>query len=337
MIDVDTRDVRQRFAPPVPVATFPPYLPERFDGQRIRNLSITQLGTLLGCPERYRRERICGELDTPSGEAHLGSCFDRAVELYMHNKIQGRPFSVQDACEVYALEWDRSERKANDRGAPIRFGERTDRADYHTLFDAGISGLQAYLAPDGLGNTFQPIAVQHRLEMKVLPEDHQVQAPVTGDQAGGPTGLESVRVMDRVFWTVVFVLDILALDEREETVVIDNKIKRSWVTDPDTNLQATGYLAAVAREDDRGRARFEFHTVNYDEPKLEVRAQPTTRTPEQLSAFWLRVAQAARRLDFYSRTYAHEEPWDLADPERYKLCNPNNCQFFEVCPGGRGI
>ena len=85
---------------PVPLVTFPPYLPERFDGQRIRNLSVTQLDTLLGCPERYRRERILGEFDTPSGEAHLGNCFDRGVELYMHNKIQGQQFSTEDACEA---------------------------------------------------------------------------------------------------------------------------------------------------------------------------------------------------------------------------------------------
>jgi hypothetical protein len=321
---------------PVPLVTFPPYLPERFDGQRIRNLSITQLETLLGCPERYRRERILGELDTPSGEAHLGSCFDRAVELYMHNKIQGQQFSAKDACEAYALEWERSERKANDRGAPIRFGENTDRADYHTLFDAGINGLQAYLAPEGLGNTFEPIAVQHRLEMKVLPENHQAPAPVASGRAGPANGDERVRVMDHVFWTVVFVLDILARDEHDETVVIDNKIKRSFVSDPDSNLQATGYLAAKAREG-RPASRFAFHTVNYGEPKLQVLEQPTTRTSEQLNAFWLRIAQAARRLDFYSRAYTPAEPWDLAHPGSYRLCNPRNCQFFDVCPGGRGI
>lgn len=321
---------------PIPLVTFPPYLPERFDGQRIRNLSITQLETLLGCPERYRRERILGELDTPSGEAHLGSCFDRGVELYMHNKIQGHQFSVQDACEAYMLEWETRERKANDRGAPIRFGEKTDRADFHTLFEAGINGLQAYLAPDGLGNTFQPIAVQHRLEMKVLPENHQTQAPVAGEQSGGTNGLEPVRVMDHVFWTVVFVLDILARDEHDQTVVIDTKIKRSLVGDPDSNLQATGYLAGMLREG-KPANRFAFHTVNYGEPKLEVLEQPTTRTPEQLNAFWLRIAQAARRLDFYSRAYTPAEPWDLAHPGRYRLCNPHNCQFFEVCPGGRGI
>jgi hypothetical protein len=321
---------------PVPLVTFPPYLPERFDGQRIRNLSITQLETLLGCPERYRRERILGELDTPSGDAHLGNCFDRAIELYMHNKIQGQQFSAQDACEAYVLEWERSERKANDRGAPIRFGEQADRADYDTLFHAGINGLQAYLAPDGLGNTFEPIAVQHRLEMKVLPENHQAQAPLAGDQEGRANELEPVRVMDHVFWTVVLVLDILARDEHDEIVVIDNKIKRSFVSDPDTNLQATGYLAGMLREG-KPASRFAFHTVNYGEPKLEVIEQPTTRTPEQLNAFWLRIAQAARRLDFYSRAYTPEEPWDLADPARYRLCNPHNCQFFEVCPGGRGI
>jgi hypothetical protein len=321
---------------PVPLVTFPPYLPERFDGQRIRNLSITQLETLLGCPERYRRERIRGEFDTPSGEAHLGNCFDRAVELYMHNKIQGQPLSVQDACEAYVLEWERSERKANDRGAPIRFGARADRADYDTLFHAGIDGLQTYLAPDGLGNTFEPIAVQHRLEMKVLPENHEAQTQVAGGQASGAHGDERVRVVDHVFWTVVFVLDILARDEHDETVVIDNKIKRSFVSDPDSNLQATGYLAAKAREG-RPASRFAFHTVNYGEPKLQVLEQPTTRTPQQLNAFWLRVAQAARRLDFYSRAYTPEEPWDLAHPGSYRLCRLHTCQFFEVCPGGRGI
>jgi PD-(D/E)XK nuclease superfamily len=321
---------------PVALVTFPPYLPERFDGQRIRNLSITQLETLLGCPERYRRERIRGEFDTPSGEAHLGNCFDRAVELYMHNKIQGQPLSVQDACEAYLLEWERSERKANDRGAPIRFGEKADRADYDTLCHAGINGLQAYLAPGGLGNTFEPIAVQHRLEMKVLPENHQARAQVAGEQAGGANADEPVRVMDHVFWTVVFVLDILARDEHDEIVVIDNKIKRSFVSDPDSNLQATGYLAAKVREG-KPASRFAFHTVNYGEPKLEVLEQSTTRTPEQLNAFWLRIAQAARRLDFYSRTYTPEEPWDLAHPGSYRLCNPRTCQFFDVCPGGHGI
>jgi hypothetical protein len=321
---------------PIPLVTFPPYLPERFDGQRIRNLSITQLETLLGCPERYRRERIRGEFDTPSGDAHLGNCFDRAVEIYMHNKIQGQPLSVQDACEAYVLEWERSERKANDRGAPIRFGEKADRADYDTLFHAGIDGLQTYLAPDGLGNTFEPIAVQHRLEMKVLPENHEAQRQVAGEQASEATGDERVRVMDHVSWTVVFVLDILARDEHDEIVVIDNKIKRSLVSDPDSNLQATGYLAAKVREG-RPASRFAFHTVNYGEPKVQVLEQPTTRTPEQLNAFWLRIAQAARRLDFYSRAYTPEEPWDLAHPESYWLCHPGTCQFFGVCPGGRGI
>ena len=345
MTDLDTPDVRRRFASPIPIATFPPYLPVRFDGQRIRNLSISQLATLLGCPERYRRERILGEFDAPSGEAQLGSCFDRAVELYMHNKIRGERFSVQDACEAYMLEWETRERKANDRGAPIRFGEHADRADYHTLFDVGVKGLQAYLAPDGLGNTFQPIAVQHRLEMKLLPDDHRLQPPPADEHTGGASEPQPARVIDRVFWTVVFVLDILAVDQHDRTVVIDNKIKRSWIADPDRDLQATGYLAAMAREDKpaamvpegKPASRFAFHTVNYGPTQLEVREQSTTRTPEQLGAFWLRVAQAARRLDFYSRTYAPEEPWDLADPERYRLCNPHNCQFFEVCPGGRGI
>ena len=234
------------------------------------------------------------------------------------------------------LEWERSERKANDRGAPIRFGEKADRADFHTLYHAGLSGLHAYLAPDGLGNSFRPIAVQHRLEMKVLPDDHQLQMSVRGETPDAAHSLEPVRVMDHVFWTVVFVLDILARDEHDEIVVIDNKIKRSFVSDPDSNLQATGYLAAKVREG-RPASRFAFHTVNYGEPKLEVLEQPTTRTPEQLNAFWLRVAQAARRLDFYSRAYAPEEPWDLAYPGTYRLCNPHNCQFFEVCPGGRGI
>jgi hypothetical protein len=323
-------------ADPVPLVTFPPYLPERFDGQRIRNLSITQLETLLGCPERYRRERIRGELDTPSGEAHLGNCFDRAVELYMHNKIQGQPFSAQDACEAYLLEWERSERKANDRGTPIRFGEKADRADYDTLFHAGIDALQAYLAPDGLGNTFEPIAVQHRLEMKVLPEDHQAHPPQDGGEAGRANADEPVRAMEHVFWTVVLVLDILARDEHDQIEVIDTKIKRSPVRDPDSNLQATGYLAGMLREG-KPAHRFAFHTVNYGEPKLEVLEQPTTRTPEQLHAFWMRIAQAARRLDFYSRAYTPEEPWDLAHPGSYGLCNPRTCQFFEVCPGGRGI
>jgi hypothetical protein len=321
---------------PAPLVTFPPYLPERFDGQRISNLSITQLETLLGCPERYRRERIRGEFDTPSGEAHLGNCFDRAIELYMHNKIQDQPFSVQDACETYVLEWETRERKANDRGTPVRYGENADRADYDTLFHAGINGLQAYLAPDGLGNTFEPVAVQHRLEMKVLPENHQAQASATGEQSGAANGDEPVRVMDHVFWTVVFVLDILARDEHDELVVIDNKIKRSFVSDPDSSLQATGYLAGMLRAG-KPANRFAFHTVNYGQDVLEVLEQPTTRTPEQLNAFWMRIAQAARRLDFYSRAYIPEEPWDLAHPGSYRLCHPRTCQFFEVCPGGRGV
>jgi hypothetical protein len=332
-----THDARRSFKTPIPQATFPPYLPERFDGQRIHTLSVSQLETLLSCPERYRRERIRGERDSPSGESHLGSCFDRAVELYMHNKIHGRQFSADDACEAYMLEWETLERRANELCRPIRFGEPTDNADFNTLFHAGIKGLQAYLAPNGLGNSFQPISVQRRLEMKVLPNAYEAKIPVTRDQSGRPTAWETVRLMDRVFWAVVFVLDIVAIDARDETVVIDNKIKRSWVKDPAHQLQPDAYLAALAREDKHAIGRFEYHTVHYAEREVEVRAQPTTRTPEQLNAFWLRVAQAARRLDYYSRTYQPEEPWDLAAPGHYALCNDRDCPFFEVCPGGHGM
>jgi hypothetical protein len=329
-------DARRSFRAPVPLATFPPYLPERFDGQRIHNLSISQLDTLFSCPERYRRERICGEFDSPSGESHLGSCFDRAVELYMHNKIQGRQFSADDACEAYKAEWETVERKANELCRPIRYGEQADQADLSTLLNAGVKGLQAYLAPNGLGNSFQPVSVQHRLEMKVLPDAHEVRLPTARNEAGTPTARKTVRLMDSVFWTMVFVLDIVGIDDHDQTVVIDNKIKRSWVQDPNASIQATGYLAALAR-DGKPASRFEFHTVNYAGREVEGRAQPTTRTPEQLNAFWLRVAQAARRLDYYSSTYQHGEPWDLAAPGHYALCNARDCQFFAVCPGGHGM
>lgn len=330
-------DARRSFKAPIPLATFPPYLPERFDGQRIHTLSVSQLETLLSCPERYRRERIRGEWDSPTGESHLGSCFDRAVELYMHNKIHGRQFNADDACEAYMLEWETLERRANELCRPIRFGEPADNADFNTLFHAGINGLQAYLAPNGLGNSFQPISVQRRLEMKVLPDTHEAEVPIAHDESGTPTAWETVRLMDHVFWAVVFVLDIMAIDARDETLVIDNKIKRSWVKDPAHQLQPDAYLAALARENKHAIGRFEYHTVNYAEREVEVRAQPTTRTPEQLNTFWLRVAQAARRLDYYSRTYQPEEPWDLATPGHYALCNDRDCPFFEVCPGGHGM
>jgi len=329
-------DARHGFKAPVPLATFPPYLPQRFDGQRIHALSVSQLETLFSCPERYRRERILGELDSPNGESHLGSCFDRAIELYMHNKIQGHQFSADDACEAYRAEWETLERKANELCRPIRFGERADHADPSTLLHAGIKGLQSYLAPNGLGNTFQPVSVQRRLEMKVLPDTYEVKLASARDEAGAPTAWKTVRLMDSVFWTVVFVLDIVGIDGHDQTVVIDNKIKRSWVKDPNTSIQATGYLAALAREGEPARS-FEFHTANYAGQELEVRAQPTTRTPPQLNAFWLRVAQAARRLDYYSRACKPAEPWDLAAPGHYALCNARDCQFFAVCPGGHGI
>jgi hypothetical protein len=329
-------DARRSFKAPIPLATFPPHLPKRVDGQRIHTLSISQLETLFNCPERYRRERICGELDSPSGESHLGSCFDRAVELYMHNKVQGRQFSPDDACETYIAEWETLERKANELCRPIRFGDPADRADFNTLFHAGIQGLQAYLAPDGLGNSFQPISVQRRLEMKLLPDAYEAKLPIARDQAGTPTAWKTVRLMDNVFWAVVFVLDIVGMDVHDQRVVIDNKIKRSWVKAPDTSIQATGYLAALTREG-KPASRFEFHTVNYAGHQIEVRPQPTTRTPEQLNAFWLRVAQAARRLDYYNRAYKSAEPWDLATPGQYPLCNARDCQFFTVCPGGQGM
>ncbi len=261
-------DARPSFKAPVPLASFPPYLPERSDGQRIHTLSISQLETLFSRPERYRRERICGEFDSPRGESHLGSCFDRAIELYMHNKIQGRQFSPDDACEAYMAEWETLERKANELCRPIRFGEPADDADLNTLFHAGINALQAYLAPNGLGNSFQPISVQRRLEMKVLPDAHEAKLPTAHDETSTPTAWKTVRLMDSVFWTVVFVLDILGVDVHEQTVVIDNKIKRSWGHRPrhqhpgnrlprrdDTRREARKPLRASYRQLRRGRAR----------------------------------------------------------------------------------
>jgi hypothetical protein len=222
----------------------------------------------------------------------LGTAVEAGINHMLQARIDGRlhEVSIHDCLDKYRTTW------AEEESYGVDYPERP-RGE---LIDIGARLVPYYLHKDGMAATFEPAALQVKQQFTLA---HGLQ------------------------WTVVGYLDILATDAR----VIDLKAKNR-IIEPykaDRNFQATLYLAFRAWYGIPA-PRFEFHTLNTQTSRPAGAITPTTRTPRQLNAVAIRVAQAARTLDALYHRFGPDEPWTFAESDHW-VCGL--CQFQACCPG----
>jgi hypothetical protein len=62
----------------------------------------------------------------------------------------------------------------------------------------------------------------------------------------------------------------------------------------------------------------------------------TRRTAGQRGVMLARIAQAAGQIAAACERFGPEEPWEFADPSRWK-CGPCYCAHHARCPAGSGL
>ena len=263
----------------VPKMWYPTQLPPRADGQHLHQLSQTSIDQLLRCPEQFRLERINQIRKPKAGVMVLGSAVEAGINYMLQARIDGRlhEVSIHDCLDKYHTVW------AEEESYGVDYSERP-RGE---LIDIGARLVAYYLHKDGMAATFEPAALQIK---------------------------QQFTLADGLKWTVVGYLDILATDGR----VIDLKAKNR-IIEPykaDRNFQATLYLAFRAWQGTPA-PRFEFHTLNTTASQPAGGITPTTRTPRQLNAVGIRVAQAARTLDALYQRFGPDEPWTYAEADHW--------------------
>lgn len=102
----------------------------------VEHLSVSSLGLLAKCPEKWRRRYIEREYEPASGKMILGSSVGAAEGQHYSQVIEtGEGYTVEQVCDEFTAEWDdRIGREDIDWG--------TDSAG--DLKDSGVSSIEAY-------------------------------------------------------------------------------------------------------------------------------------------------------------------------------------------------
>ena len=125
--------------------------------QRPDHLSVSQINTLLTCPQRWKKHYLEGIRGPSSGPLIKGGAFHAGVEAYFHQIINGFQASYQMAAEAFEAKWEieiKNERGVNWNGA-----------DPGTTRDRGLRMLEAYL--EQVAPTITPAAVEQSFEVSV--------------------------------------------------------------------------------------------------------------------------------------------------------------------------
>ncbi|HWK28473.1 MAG TPA: PD-(D/E)XK nuclease family protein [Solirubrobacter sp.] len=292
----------------------PRRLPVRYDGERLQHLSHSSYTKFLLCPDDWRRHYLKGDRPPPSGHMFLGARVDDALSTYYHHELEhGERLTLDQVHDAYRDHWTRElAEEAAKQG--VRFDLELDEARAFTLGLEAIALTTRELVPR-LG---RPVAVQRELSYTLAP------------------GLE---------WTIQGFLDLETLradDDRPDVVpaIVDYKVKNTLHSQAkaDQDPQAGLYLAGRWLS---GQPAEHFCFAQIGKPGKRRKTMNTSlvvtrRTPAQLRATLVRIAQAASQISALYERYGPDEPWGFADPSGWK-CSARYCGHYTRCPGGGGI
>jgi hypothetical protein len=263
----------------------------------VDHLSPSSIESFLGCPERWRRERVMKEPGFATSEKIFGAAFHRAAEQNYLQKIESHedlPLRDMedisyDSFDVVVEETkDREEiRWHTDKPPEIQKGVATAMCG-----TASAPGYHTVLAP-----TVQPVASERWIE---------VASPA------------NVPIIGRI--------DLEADDGR----LIDLKTGKKAKTqlDLDKSIQAAAYIWARIQEGNPSTG-FTWHTA-IRTIKPQQQELLTTRTDRELAAFEKRVVMTANSIADCMERYGPEGPWPEASPLAW-FCHPIQCSFWSTC------
>jgi hypothetical protein len=265
----------------------------------LEHYSTSQHGTIYRCGEQYRRRYGEGEKLQPAIVLLRGGAVHEANEAHMIAKIEGDPFSVEEARDIAATAF---RRKVSADGYVVdgeyaKEGFSAAKAEAHAYDDAvALAALHVtHVAP-----TITPTAVEVRIE--VPPCDS---LPV-----------KFVSVLDTIH------AGVAPIDTK-------TKSKAPNASDADKSEQLSGqaiaFRALYGRDEDF--LRLDVLKRTFKARKADYHPQTTKRTRQDLLAFLARANAALRMIKAEVFLPAPADSW---------ACDPLWCGYYNSCPYVRG-
>lgn len=252
------------------------------------HISASQIGMYSTCGESYRRRYINGDIVPPSIAMLTGTAGHKAIQINNEQKISSK--KSMNANDIKDLISDSVE----------------EQFEKEYIVTEEEKALSKETIKGNVKNSLIPLASS-------IEEASGLYQPISVEET---SFIEIPSIKQRI----KFIMDV----ETDDGRIIDNKFssKKKTQVDADTNPGLTVYTMAYMAKHKKRPSGIQFHNFISSKSKNELAVIDTTRTKEDLTAFYNRIVTVTMAIDSGVFPPAQFGSWK---------CSPRFCGYYSTC------